>query len=181
MLTKKTQKIPKKYFSFSTIRTFAKLSSGCRAEESSSKKSFLVETESDVHKIRFGSQSNGKPWPGNVSAQNPVPHLPHSKVPHLPHSIQVTSWVCATIPMAGTVTYDCIPEVADLPLLVCGCLDPQPPLPLPPNHQSSTNPLNVFSLVVTLCVRVFPNLSVVKKCCQTLVAGKLDEAWSVTV
>ena len=24
---------------------------------------------------------------------------------------QVNSWVCATIPMAGTVTYDCIPEV----------------------------------------------------------------------
>ena len=29
-------------------------------------------------------------------------------------SAQVTSWVCATIPMAGTVTYDCIPEVAAL-------------------------------------------------------------------
>ena len=130
MLTK-IHKIPKKYFLFSTIRTFAKLSSGCRAEESSSKKSFLVETESDFHKIRFGSQSNGKPWPGNVSAQIPVPHLPHSKVPHLPHSLQVTSWVCATIPMAGTVTYDCIPEVAGLPLLVFGCLDPQPPLSSP--------------------------------------------------
>jgi len=37
--------------------------------------------------LKFGSQSNGKPWPGNV-----------------------TSWVCATIPMSGTVTYDCIPE-----------------------------------------------------------------------
>ena len=28
----------------------------------------------------------------------------------MPHN-QVNSWVCATIPMAGTVTYDCIPEV----------------------------------------------------------------------
>jgi len=37
--------------------------------------------------LKFGSQSNGNPWPGNV-----------------------TSWVCATIPMSGTVTYDCIPE-----------------------------------------------------------------------
>jgi hypothetical protein len=37
---------------------------------------------------RFGSQSNGSPWPG-----------------------EVTSWVCATIPMGGTVTFDCIPEV----------------------------------------------------------------------
>jgi len=37
--------------------------------------------------LKFGSQSNGEPWLENV-----------------------TSWVCATIPMAGTVTYDCIPE-----------------------------------------------------------------------
>lgn len=37
--------------------------------------------------LKFGSQSNGKPWPGNV-----------------------TSWVCATIPRAGTVTFDCVPE-----------------------------------------------------------------------
>jgi len=37
--------------------------------------------------LKFGSQSNGEPWEGEVK-----------------------SWVCATIPMAGTVTYDCIPE-----------------------------------------------------------------------
>ena len=37
----------------------------------------------------FGSQANGKPWPGEVA-----------------------SWVCSTVPQAGTVTFDCVPEVA---------------------------------------------------------------------
>ena len=42
-----------------------------------------------MENFRFGSQSNNQLWPGKVS-----------------------SWVCATIPQAGTVTFDCVPEVS---------------------------------------------------------------------
>lgn len=37
--------------------------------------------------LRMGSQPDGSPWPGPVS-----------------------SWVCATKPMMGTVTFNCVPE-----------------------------------------------------------------------
>ena len=75
--------------------------------------------------------------------------------------------------MGGTVTYDCIPEVANLSLLLLafGCV-----LPPPQIHSVST-------LAVTLSVAQiseFLYLSV-KICQNILVAGKLDEAWSVTV
>ena len=38
--------------------------------------------------LRFGYQPNGQPWPGTAA-----------------------SWVCSTVPQAGTVTFDCVPEV----------------------------------------------------------------------
>ena len=36
----------------------------------------------------FGSGPDNSPWPGSV-----------------------VSWVCATFPQSGTVTFDCVPEV----------------------------------------------------------------------
>ena len=84
----------------------------------------------------------------------------------------MTSWVCATIPMAGTVTYDCIPEVATLP-------SPDACILMSSARPPTTNSLSVNSLAVTLSVAQifeFP--------CQSEnleMAGKLDEAWSVTV
>ena len=75
-------------------------------------------------------------------------------------SAQVTSWVCATIPMAGTVTYDCIPEVAALsPCLHLDVLCPP------------TNSLSVNSLAVTLSVAQifeFPYLGVKISGCQNM-------------
>jgi len=44
--------------------------------------------------LKFGSQADGQPWPDTVA-----------------------SWACATVPMAGTVTFDCVPEVA----CACAC------------------------------------------------------------
>ena len=86
--------------------------------------------------LRFGSQSNGEPWEEPVSARSTF------FLVFILDSAQVKSWVCATIPMAGTVTYDCIPEVAALsPLLAFGCLVP------PPQHSLSVN-----FLAVTLSV-----------------------------
>jgi len=55
--------------------------------------------------LKFGSQSNGEPWEGEVK-----------------------SWVCATIPMAGTVTYDCIPENHAPPWWKTGMRGPAPGL-----------------------------------------------------
>jgi len=98
--------------------------------------------------LKFGSQSNGEPWLENV-----------------------TSWVCATIPMAGTVTYDCIPEVAALsPCLHLDVLCP------PQIHSVSTLWL---SLSVSLRFLSFPIW--VSKYGDILVAGRLNEAWSETV
>ena len=51
---------------------------------------FLIfDHEIKMINFRFGSQPDNQPWPGKVS-----------------------SWVCATIPQAGTVTFDCVPEVS---------------------------------------------------------------------
>ena len=39
--------------------------------------------------LRFGSQPDGRGWPGPIA-----------------------SWVCSTVPQAGTVRFDCVPEVS---------------------------------------------------------------------
>ena len=85
----------------------------------------------------------------------------------------MTSWVCATIPMSGTVTYDCIPEVATLPpLLALVWMSLAPPQ----IHSVST-------LAVTLSVAQISEFPLIwlSKYGVSLAAGKLDEAWFATV
>ena len=49
---------------------------------------YLLPNSTSTLFSRFGSQPDGQPWPDTVA-----------------------SWVCSTIPLAGTVRFDCVPEV----------------------------------------------------------------------
>ena len=123
---------------------------------------------------------------------------------------QVNSWVCATIPMAGTVTYDCIPEVQIPPrmtlLRAFECLVPsmtkttqterkrqrrrqrqrQIPIRCPYSLHldvpwpPSQHKFTLCQLWLSLWVSSPNSKSQCQKLSPWFLAGKLNGAWSVT-